>query len=191
MWAEPPLEKSKKVSKQNPEAENPSGPLAPPAMNINYNLLFFLTENLKLPLTRHNPKAGYLILHDDVTWEDFYVCMKIKACDYLFPNQAIVDDASFEMTFSIAHHIPIALPLASAADYNHLLTNALKIKKNPTVKVSLNSHTLNLVRESSEPLYMHSIMNIVIGTWEGECTCSCSSGTRKCSPWTCWKEEEK
>ena len=191
MWAEPPLEKSKKVSKQNPEAENPSGPLAPPAMNINYNLLFFLTENLKLPLTRHNPKAGYLILHDDVTWEDFYVCMKIKACDYLFPNQAIVDDAMFEMTFSIAGHIPIALPLASAADYNHLLTNALKIKKNPTVKVSLNSHTLNLVRESSEPLYMHSIMNIVIGTWEGECTCSCSSGTRKCSPWTCWKEEEK
>ena len=129
MRAEPPLEKSKKVSKQNPEAENPPAPLAPPATNINYNLLLFSIDDLKLLLTHHNPKAGYLVLCDNVAWEDCYVHMKIKACDYLFPNQAIVDDASFEMTFSIAHHIPIALPLASAADYNHLLTNALKIKK--------------------------------------------------------------
>ena len=112
-------------------------------MKINYNLLFFLAEDL----TRRDPKVGYLILGDDITWEDFYTHMKIKACDQLFPNQPVVDDNSFDMTFSIACHVPIALSLSSAADYAHLLTNALKMKKNPTVKVLLTSCTPNLVHE--------------------------------------------
>ena len=74
--------------------------------------------------------------------------MKIKACDQLFPNQPVVDDNSFDMTFAIARHVLIALSLSSAANYAHLLTNALKMKKNPTVKVLLTSRTPNLVRES-------------------------------------------
>jgi hypothetical protein len=109
-------------------------------------LLFFSAEDL----AHRNPKAGYLILGDDVAWEDFYAHMKTKACDQLFPNQPFVDDNSFDMNFTIARHVPIALSLTSAADYAHLLTNALKIKKNPTVKVSLNSRAPNFVRESSE-----------------------------------------
>ncbi|EDR06534.1 uncharacterized protein LACBIDRAFT_300030 [Laccaria bicolor S238N-H82] len=70
--------------------------------------------------------------------------MKIKACDQLFPNQPVVDDNSFSVTFSIARHVPIALSLSSAADYAHLLTNASKMKKNPTVKVLLTSRAPNL-----------------------------------------------
>jgi hypothetical protein len=31
-------------------------------------------------LACHNSKAGYLIISDDVAWEDFYTHMKIKAC---------------------------------------------------------------------------------------------------------------
>ena len=120
-------------------------------MKINYNLLFFSAEDL----ARRNLKAGYLVLGDDVTWEDFYAQMKIKACDQLFPNQPVVDNNSFDMNFTIACHVPIALSLTSAADYAHLLANALKIKKNPTVKVSLNSCVPNLpvVRESSELVF--------------------------------------
>ena len=115
-------------------------------------MLFFSAEDLAC----RNPKAGYLILGDDVAWEDFYAHMKIKACDQLFPNQPVVDNNSFDMNFTIARHVPIALSLASAADYAHLLTNALKIKKNPTVKVSLNSRAPNLVRESSELVFRQS-----------------------------------
>ena len=115
-------------------------------------MLFFSAEDLAC----RNPKAGYLILGDDVAWEDFYAHMKIKACDQLFPNQPVVDNNSFDMNFTIARHVPIALSLASAADYAHLLTNALKIKKNPTVKVSLNSCAPNLVRESSELVFRQS-----------------------------------
>ena len=79
--------------------------------------------------------------------------MKIKACDQLFPNQPVVDNNSFDMNFTIARHVPIALSLTSAADYAHLLTNASKMKKNPTVKVSLNSHAPNLVCELSELVF--------------------------------------
>lgn len=50
--AEPPLEKSKK-------AENPPASPALPATSINHNLLFFLTDDLKLPLTCHESKAGH------------------------------------------------------------------------------------------------------------------------------------
>src|SRR5437016_12178412 len=78
--------------------------------------------------------------------------MKIKACDYLFPNQPVVNDNSFEMIFSIARHVPNALPLTSAADYAHLLSNASKIKTNPTVKVSLNSCAPNLVLVFGSPV---------------------------------------
>jgi len=112
-------------------------------------LLFFSAEDL----ARHNAKAGYLILGDDVAWEDFYAHMKIKACDQLFPNQPVVDNNSFDMNFTIACHVPIALSLTSAADYAYLLTNASKIKKNPTVKVLLNSRAPNLVHESSELVF--------------------------------------
>jgi hypothetical protein len=119
-------------------------------MKINYNLLFFSAEDL----AHCNPKAGYVILGDDIAWEDLYAHMKIKACDQIFPNQPVVDNNSFDMTFTIARHVPIALSLTSATDYAHLLTDASKIKKNPTVKVSLTSHTPNLVRELSEFVFV-------------------------------------
>jgi hypothetical protein len=71
----------------------------------------------------------------------------------LFPNQPVIDNNSFDMNFTIARYVLIALSLASAADYAYLLTNALKIKKNPAVKVPLNSCAPNLVCESSELVF--------------------------------------
>ncbi|KIK05665.1 hypothetical protein K443DRAFT_3674 [Laccaria amethystina LaAM-08-1] len=130
---------AKKTTEQGSDAGNPPTAPVPPARKINYNLLFFSAEDLACC----NPKAGYLILGDDIPWEDFYAHMKIKACDQLFPNQPVVHNNSFDMNFAIARHVPIPLSLASAADYAHL-TNASKIKKNPTIKVSLTSHTPNL-----------------------------------------------
>jgi hypothetical protein len=77
----------------------------------------------------------------------------LKACDQFFPKQPVVTNNSIDITFTIAHHVPIALSLTSAADYAHL-TNASKIKQNPTVKVSLTSYMPNLVHESSELVFM-------------------------------------
>ena len=66
------------TAEQGSNAGNP--PIAPacPAMKINYNLLFFSAEDLAC----HD--VGYLILGDDIAWEDFYTHMKTKACDQLF-----------------------------------------------------------------------------------------------------------
>ncbi|KIJ97939.1 hypothetical protein K443DRAFT_9520 [Laccaria amethystina LaAM-08-1] len=134
------FQKTKKTTEQGSDAGKPPTAPASPATKINYNLLFFSAEDL----ARRNPKAGYLILGDDIPWEDFYAHMKIKACDQLFPNQPVVHNNSFDMNFAIARHVPSPLSLASAADYAHLLTNASKIKKNPTVKILLTSRTPNL-----------------------------------------------
>ncbi|KIJ95576.1 hypothetical protein K443DRAFT_108549, partial [Laccaria amethystina LaAM-08-1] len=72
----------------------------------------------------------------------------LKAFDQFFPKQPVVTNNSIDMNFTIAHHVPIALSLTSAADYAHL-TNASKIKKNPTVKVSLTRCMPNLLHELS------------------------------------------
>ena len=39
--------------------------------------------------------------------------------------------------FSIAHQVPTPLPLLSENDYKHLVQNALKVKANPAVKITI------------------------------------------------------
>ena len=144
------LEKAKTTTEQWSNAGNP--PIAPACPTIEDKLQFALLFSRRpcslwsqggLPYSWWWYCFGRLLHH-----------MKIKACDQLFPNQPVVDNNSFDMTFSIACHVLIALSLTSAADYAHLLTNALKIKKKPTVKVSLTSHALNLVCELWTCIYV-------------------------------------
>lgn len=116
------------------------------AYDITYNLALFSTQELVKPVTRRKPIAGYLVLKNDMSWEDFYAQLKTKICDSLFPGQAVVNDNAYRMMFSVPRHVTNPINLVSAADYAHLLTNASKIKTNPSVKVIVESHAQNLVR---------------------------------------------
>lgn len=70
-----------------------------------------------------------------MAWIDFYAQLKIQFCNALFPQQAIVADDVFKTTYSISRLVPNALPLDSAADYTHLITNVSKMKNNHAVKI--------------------------------------------------------
>ncbi|KIK06256.1 hypothetical protein K443DRAFT_89994, partial [Laccaria amethystina LaAM-08-1] len=60
--------------------------------------------------------------------------LKIKAGNVLCPGQAVIADNTYEMTFSIAHHVTNPLPLSCVADYQHLVENVL-CQQQPMVKV--------------------------------------------------------
>lgn len=117
----------------------------PRAVDITYNLVLFSTVELARAVTRRKPIAAYLVLKSDIDFEDFYAQLKIKVCDNLFPGQPLVNNNSFEMSFSVPHHITNPLKLVSAADYAHLLANVAKIKTNPNAKIVIESRAPNLV----------------------------------------------
>lgn len=123
-------------------------------VSIIYNLLFFSAEELNKPVCCRQPKAGYIVLKDNIPWDNFFGQLKVKACDALFPTQPVVDTTAFEVFFQISRHVPNPLPLTSAADYAHLLTNASRMHCNPAVKVIFNSWAPNLVRESQWCIYL-------------------------------------
>jgi len=128
----------------------------PAAISITYNILLFSTEELKRAPTRRQPIASYLVLKNDIPWEDFYAQLKLKACDALFPNEPLVNNDSFTMTFSVPRHVSNPLNLISTADYAHLLANASKIKTNPTAKIMIHSCAPNLVGVRFEFPMMHT-----------------------------------
>ena len=50
----------------------------------------------------HEPVAQFVILPSDLEWLDLHTHLKIKASDVLFPDQAAIDDNTYETTFCIA-----------------------------------------------------------------------------------------
>ena len=101
---------------------------------ITYNITIFSRAELAKPQARHEPAARFFVLPSNLEWLDIHAQLKIKAGDVLHPGQAVIADNAYEMTFSIARHVPNPLPLSCVADYQHLVENAL-CQQQPTVKV--------------------------------------------------------
>ena len=101
---------------------------------ITYNIAIFSRAELAKPQARCEPAARFFVLPSNLEWLDIHAQLKIKAGDILHPGQAVIADNTYEMTFSIARHVPNLLPLSCVADYQHLVENALR-QQQPTVKV--------------------------------------------------------
>ena len=101
---------------------------------------FFSMAELAKPQAQREPAARFLVLLSNLEWLDFYACLKIKACDVLFPGQVAVGDDAYEIMFCIPHHVPNPLPLSTVADYDHLVKNALR-QQQPTVKIIIKEIT--------------------------------------------------
>ena len=101
---------------------------------ITYNITIFSRAELAKPQARREPAARFFVLPSNLEWLDIHAQLKIKAGDVLHPGQAVIADNAYEMTFSIARHVPNPLPLSCVADYQHLVENALH-QQQPTVKV--------------------------------------------------------
>ena len=107
------------------------------APKITYNLTILSLDQAQKASRSHETVARFVVLPSDLEWEDVYTRLKIKICDVLFPGQAEVLDNAFEMLFSIPRHVPAPLPLQTEDDYNHLVKNVLKVRKDPLTKISV------------------------------------------------------
>jgi len=108
-----------------------------PTPKITYTMTIFSLRELS------KPQARFVVLPSDLEWPDVRGHIKIKAIDVLFPQQPVVDDGAFEIEFSIPRQVPTPLPLLSDDDYKYLIQNALKLKANPTVKITIKEVAVN------------------------------------------------
>ncbi len=133
-WQVSNVVKQKRIADKELDAE----PEAAPAPKVTYTLSIFSVAELNKPPARREPEGRFFVsARVDMPWIDFYVQLKIQFCNALFPQQAIVADHVFKTTYSISRLVPNALPLDSAADYAHLITNMSKMKNNPAVKITI------------------------------------------------------
>lgn len=84
---------------------------------ILYMVTALSLEELKKPTTCHKPKSHLIELSSSLEWLDLHGYLKIVICDLLFPQQPVIEDDRFEITWCIPHVIPQALFFISAADY--------------------------------------------------------------------------
>lgn len=122
-----------KKQKRN-ENEDDEGLGAKDTIKVTYNISIFSVEELKKPIARREPKGCFVVSASNITWPDLHAQLKIQFCDALHPTQAFIADNSFEITYTISRLVPHPLPLATAKDYAHLLTNVAKMKS-PATKV--------------------------------------------------------
>jgi len=101
---------------------------------ISYTISTFSLEELKKPVTHRKPRSRLIDLSSDLEWVDVKAHLKIVICDQLFPQEAVVEDNCYEMTWCIPHIVTNALSLYTVADYQQLVKNALKGKE-PGVKI--------------------------------------------------------
>jgi hypothetical protein len=121
------------IDDNDPELQEPVP--AAPIPNITYNLAILSLAELAKAARSQRPQARFIDLLSNLVWNDFWAQIKIKISDVLFPGEAIVEDNAFEVFFSFPRHVKDPLPLTTSADYSHLIKNALKIKKDPAVKI--------------------------------------------------------
>jgi hypothetical protein len=140
---------------------------------ITYNLTIFSLAELAKPQARREPAARFLVLPSNLEWLDIHGQLKIKAGDALFPGQAAIHDDAYEITFCIARHVPNPLPLSCIADYNHLVTNALR-QQQPMVKIIIKATTQPQVRLQFGVYIPSNQYLILLGhRRERECTACC------------------
>ena len=109
---------------------------------ITYNLSIFSLDQLQRSSRSREAVARFVLLSSDLTWDDVFGMLKIKISDVLFPGQAVVNEGTFEIFFSIPRFVPAPLPLVTEDDYKHLLRNVLKLRKDPAVKITVNQLVL-------------------------------------------------
>jgi len=112
---------------------------------IGYQFSILSLAQLQLPKARREPAARYAELSSTMPWNDLKDQLKIRIVDVLFPQQANIDDGTFEITASVARYLPDPVPLITATDYEMIKKHALKMKE-PVVKIFVKQKPIAGVR---------------------------------------------
>ena len=114
-------------------------------LKISYTITTFFLEELKKPSMHQKVKSHLIELSSTLEWIYIHGSVKGAICDLLFPEQAVVDNNKYKMTWCIPHVVPQALSLVSTTDYNLLIKKALKMK-DPNVKILVDKRAGNTVQ---------------------------------------------
>ena len=122
------IEKSAKATDKNKAEE---------LQMISYTIMAFTAEELKKPAAQHVSKSNLVDLAPTMDWLDAMAHFKIAICDLLFPQQAVIADEAFEVTWSIPRVAPGPFMLKMEVQYKQLISKASSTK-NPTVQILIN-----------------------------------------------------
>ena len=92
-------------------------------------------DEMKKAKTQRKAKTSLLELSNSLDWADFQSQLQIEISNTLYPTLAVINYAVFEITFSIRSHVTDPLPLTNENRYKFMIRNAMKIKKDPSVKI--------------------------------------------------------
>ena len=92
-------------------------------------------DKMKKPKTQCKAKTSLLKLSNSLEWPDFESQLQIEISNTLYPTLAVIDYSVFEITLSIRSHVTDPLPLTNEDHYKYMIRNAVKIKKDPSVKI--------------------------------------------------------
>ena len=106
-------------------------------------------NEMKKPKTQHKAKTSLLELSNSLEWPDFVSQLQIEISNTLYPTLAVIDYSVFKITFSIWSHVTNPLPLTNEDRYKYMIRNAMKIKKDPSVKI--------IVTEQPRKVSTHSL----------------------------------
>lgn len=104
---------------------------------ITYNMTILSLDQTRKTGRSRETVARFVVLPSNLEWEDVYARLKIKICDVLFPGQVEVPDNAFEVLFSVPRYVPAPVPLETEDDYKHLLKNVLKVRNDPSTKITV------------------------------------------------------
>jgi hypothetical protein len=101
---------------------------------ISYTISAFSLKEQKKPQTRRKPESSLLELPSNIAWINAKAHFKIIISNLLFPDQAVISDNAYKLTWAIARIQTNPVSLKSEADYNQLVKKALQAK-NPAARI--------------------------------------------------------
>ena len=105
-------------------------------------------DEMKKAKTRCKVKTSLLKLSNSFDWADFQSQLQIEISNTLYPTLTVIDYAVFKITFSIRSHVTNPLPLTNENCYKFMIRNAMKIKKDPSVKIIVTEQPCNISTHS-------------------------------------------
>jgi len=101
---------------------------------ISFTISAFSLKEQKKSQARRKPESSLLELPSNMAWIDAKARFKIVVSDLLFPDQAVIADNAFKLTWAIPRIQTNPVSLKSEADYNQLVKKALQAK-NPAARI--------------------------------------------------------
>ncbi|KAJ7309325.1 hypothetical protein DFH08DRAFT_719284, partial [Mycena albidolilacea] len=103
--------------------------------DIEFTALIFTAEEMKKPKSSRKPIPKVFTLESDAPWTAMKTRLKPLIRAVFKPATLKLEE--YNITFVVPRKVTTAMPLASSDNFKHLLKHAVKIKNDPTAKITI------------------------------------------------------